>query len=425
VQTKSSVHFEVKDLSLAPEGLLRIEWAAREMPVIDIIRRRFQKEKPLAGVRVSACLHVTTETANLALALVDGGAQLALCASNPLSTQDDVAAALVSEYNIPVFAVRGADTETYYRHIQAALAQRPQITLDDGADLVSTLHKEHRELLPDVLAGTEETTTGVIRLQAMANDGALAYAIIAVNEADTKHLFDNRYGTGQSTIDGITRATNVLWAGKTVVVAGYGWCGRGVAMRAHGLGAQVVVAEVKPVRALEATMDGFRVMPMTEAARIGDILITVTGDVNVISKEHFQVMKDGAILANSGHFNVELNIAALEDMAEAKRQVRTHVVEYRLKDGRRIFLLAEGRLINLSAAEGHPASVMDMSFANQALCAEHIARRPERLPPAVHRVPTDIDQEVARLKLRSMNIDIDELTAEQHKYLESWEAGTE
>jgi len=393
VQTKSSVHFEVKDLSLAPEGLLRIEWAAREMPVIDIIRRRFQKEKPLAGVRVSACLHVTTETANLALALVDGGAQLALCASNPLSTQDDVAAALVSEYNIPVFAVRGADTETYYRHIQAALAQRPQITLDDGADLVSTLHKEHRELLPDVLAGTEETTTGVIRLQAMANDGALAYAIIAVNEADTKHLFDNRYGTGQSTIDGITRATNVLWAGKTVVVAGYGWCGRGVAMRAHGLGAQVVVAEVKPVRALEAAMDGFRVMPMTEAARIGDILITVTGDVNVISKEHFQVMKDGAILANSGHFNVELNIAALEDMAEAKRQVRTHVVEYRLKDGRRIFLLAEGRLINLSAAEGHPASVMDMSFANQALCAEHIARRPERLPPAVHRVPTDIDQE--------------------------------
>jgi adenosylhomocysteinase len=425
MQTKSSVHFEVKDLSLAPEGLLRIEWAAREMPVIDIIRRRFQKEKPLAGVRVSACLHVTTETANLALALADGGAQVALCASNPLSTQDDVAAALVSEYNIPVFAVRGADTETYYSHIQAALAQRPQITLDDGADLVSTLHKEHRELLPDVLGGTEETTTGVIRLQAMANDGALAYAIIAVNDADTKHLFDNRYGTGQSTIDGITRATNVLWAGKTVVVAGYGWCGRGVAMRAHGLGAQVVVTEVRPVRALEAAMDGFRVMPMAEAARIGDILITVTGDINAISKEHFQVMKDGAILANSGHFNVELNIAALEEMAKAKRQVRTHVVEYRLRDGRRIFLLAEGRLINLSAAEGHPASVMDMSFANQALCTEHIARRPERLSPAVHRVPTDIDQEVARLKLRSMNIDIDELTAEQRKYLQSWEAGTE
>jgi adenosylhomocysteinase len=425
VMVKPAIDFEVKDLGLATEGLLRIEWAAREMPVIDLIRRRFQKEKPLAGLRVSGCLHITTETANLALALVDGGAQLALCASNPLSTQDDVAAALVSEYNIPVFAIRGADTKTYYRHIQATLAQRPQITLDDGADLVNTLHKEHRELLPDVLAGTEETTTGVIRLQAMAHDGALAYAIIAVNEADTKHLFDNRYGTGQSTIDGITRATNVLWAGKTVVVAGYGWCGRGVAMRAHGLGAHVVVTEVKPVRALEAAMDGFRVMPMAEAARIGDILITVTGDVNVISKEHFQVMKDGAILANSGHFNVELNIAALEEMAEGKRQVRPHVVEYRLKDGRRIFLLAEGRLINLAAAEGHPASVMDMSFANQALCVEHIARLPERLPPAVHPVPTDIDREVARLKLRAMNIDIDELTAEQRKYLESWEAGTE
>jgi len=425
VQAKSSLGFDVKDLSLAAEGLLRIEWAAREMPVVDLIRHRFQKEKPLAGLRVSACLHITTETANLALALVDGGAQLALCASNPLSTQDDVAAALVSEYNIPVFAICGADTETYYRHIQAALAQRPQITLDDGADLVSTLHKERRDLLPDVLAGTEETTTGVIRLQAMANDGALAYAIIAVNDADTKHLFDNRYGTGQSTIDGITRATNVLWAGKTVVVAGYGWCGRGVAMRAHGLGAQVVVTEVKPVHALEAAMDGFRVMPMIEAARIGDIFITVTGDVNVISKEHLQVMKNGAILANSGHFNVELNIAALEEMAQGKRQVRPHVVQYRLKDGRRIFLLAEGRLINLAAAEGHPASVMDMSFANQALCVEHIARLPERLPPAVHRVPTDIDQKVARLKLRSMNIDIDELTAEQRKYLESWEAGTE
>jgi adenosylhomocysteinase len=425
VMTKPAIDFDVKNLSLAADGLLRIEWAAREMPVIDLIRRRFQKEKPLAGVRVSACLHVTTETANLALALVDGGAQLALCASNPLSTQDDVAAALVAEYNIPVFAIRGADTETYYRHIQATITQRPQITLDDGADLVSTLHKERRELLPDILAGTEETTTGVIRLQAMAHDGALAYPIIAVNEADTKHLFDNRYGTGQSTIDGITRATNVLWAGKTVVVAGYGWCGRGVAMRAHGLGAQVVVTEVKPVRALEAAMDGFRVMPMAEAARIGDIFITVTGDVNVISKEHLQVMKDGAILANSGHFNVELNIAALEEMAGSKRQIRRHVVEHRLKDGRRLFLLAEGRLINLAAAEGHPASVMDMSFANQALCVEYIARRPERLPPAVHPVPTDIDQEVARLKLRSMNINIDELTAEQRKYLESWEEGTE
>jgi adenosylhomocysteinase len=422
---RPAIDFDVKDLSLAAEGLLRIQWAAREMSVIGLIRRRFQKEKPLTGVRVSACLHITTETANLALALVDGGAQLALCASNPLSTQDDVAAALVSEYNIPVFAICGEDTDTYYRHIQAALAQRPQITLDDGADLVSTLHKARRELLPDVLAGTEETTTGVIRLQAMARDGALAYPIIAVNEADTKHLFDNRYGTGQSTIDGITRATNVLWAGKTVVVAGYGWCGRGVAMRAHGLGAQVVVTEVKPVRALEAAMDGFRVMPMAEAARIGDVFITVTGDVSVISREHFEVMKDGAILANSGHFNVELNIAALEEMAEGKRQIRPHVVEYRFEDGRRLFLLAEGRLINLAAAEGHPASVMDMSFANQALCVEYIARRSERLPPAVHPVPTEIDQEVARLKLRSLNINIDELTSEQHQYLESWEAGTE
>jgi adenosylhomocysteinase len=422
---KPAIDFDVKNLDLAPEGLLRIEWAAREMPVIDLIRRRFQKDKPLAGVRVSACLHVTTETANLALALVDGGAQLALCASNPLSTQDDVAAALVSEYNIPVFATCGEDTETYYRHIQAALAQRPQITLDDGADLVSTLHKERRELLPDVLAGTEETTTGVIRLQAMARAGALTYPIIAVNEADTKHLFDNRYGTGQSTIDGITRATNVLWAGKTVVVAGYGWCGRGVAMRAHGMGAQVVVTEVKPVRALEAAMDGFRVMPMAEAARIGDIFITVTGDVNVISREHLEAMKDGAILANSGHFNVELNTAALEEMAESKRQMRSHVTEYRLKKGRHLFLLGEGRLINLAAAEGHPASVMDMSFANQALCVEYIARRPERLPAAVHPVPSEIDQEVARLKLRSMNINIDELTSEQQKYLESWEAGTE
>ncbi|MDP2949947.1 MAG: adenosylhomocysteinase [Chloroflexota bacterium] len=422
--TKPVVDYDVKDLSLAPDGLLRIEWAAREMPVIALIRQRFHEEKPLAGLRVSACLHVTTETANLALALADGGAHVTLCASNPLSTQDDVAAALVSQYNIPVFAVRGEDNQTYYRHIHAALAHRPQVTLDDGADLVSTLHKERRELLPDVLAGTEETTTGVIRLRSMAREGALAYPIIAVNDADTKHLFDNRYGTGQSTIDGITRATNVLWAGKTVVVAGYGWCGRGVAMRARGLGAQVVVTEVEAVRALEAAMDGLRVMPMAEAARIGDIFITVTGDVNVISTEHFELMKDGAILANSGHFNVELNIAALEDMAEGKRQLRSHVVEYRLMDGRRLFLLAEGRLINLAAAEGHPASVMDMSFADQALCVEYIARRTERLPVAVHTVPADIDAEVARLKLRSMHISIDELTAEQRKYLESWESGT-
>jgi adenosylhomocysteinase len=425
METKSSIDFDVKDLALAQEGLKRIEWAAREMPVISIIRERFRKERPLEGVRISACLHVTTETANLALALADGGAQVALCASNPLSTQDDVAAALVGQHNIPVFAIKGEDTDTYYRHLQMALAQPPQITLDDGADLVSTIHKERRELLPEVMGGTEETTTGVIRLQSMAREGALAYPIIAVNDADTKHLFDNRYGTGQSTLDGITRATNILWAGKIVVVCGYGWCGRGVAMRASGMGSQVVVIEVEPVRALEASMDGFRVMPILEAAKIGDIFITVTGDLNVISGEHFEVMKDGAILANSGHFNVELNIAALEDMAEGKRQIRPYVAEYRLMDGRRIYLLAEGRLINLSAAEGHPASVMDMSFANQALCAEFIARRSGRLPADVHPVPTEIDQEVARLKLSSMNIEIDELTAEQRKYLSSWEAGTE
>jgi adenosylhomocysteinase len=422
---RETIDHDVKDLTLAAEGVKRIEWAALEMPVIAIIRERFRKERPLEGVRISACLHVTTETANLALALADGGAQVALCASNPLSTQDDVAAALVRQHSISVFAIKGEDTDTYYRHIQMALAQPPQITLDDGADLVSTLHKERRELLPEVLAGTEETTTGVIRLRSMAREGALAYPIIAVNEADTKHFFDNRYGTGQSTLDGITRATNILWAGKTVVVCGYGWCGRGVAMRARGLGSQVVVTEVEPVPALEASMDGFRVMPILEAAKIGDIFITVTGDINVISEEHLAVMKDGAILANSGHFNVELNIAALEDMAEGKRQIRPYVAEYRLMDGRRIYLLAEGRLINLAAAEGHPASVMDMSFANQALCVEFIARRPERLPADVHPVPTEIDQEVARLKLRSMNIEIDELTAEQRKYLSSWEAGTE
>jgi adenosylhomocysteinase len=421
---KPGIDYDVKDLSLAPEGVLRIQWAAREMPVIGLIRERFRQERPLAGVRVSGCLHITTETANLALALADGGAQVSLCASNPLSTQDETAAALVGEYSIPVFAIRGEDTETYYRHIHAALAHKPQITLDDGADLVSTIHKELRHLLPDVLAGTEETTTGVVRLRSMARQGALAYPIIAVNEADTKHLFDNRYGTGQSTLDGITRATNVLWAGKTVVVAGYGWCGRGVAMRARGMGAQVVVTEVDTVKALEAAMDGFRVLPMAEAARLGDIFITVTGDINVIDRHHFQVMKDGAILANSGHFNIELNIAALESMSEGRRQIRPSVEEYRLMDGRRLFLLAEGRLINLAAAEGHPASVMDMSFANQALCVEHIARRPDRLPVAVHSVPTDIDQEVARLKLSAMNITIDELTEEQHRYLESWEEGT-
>jgi adenosylhomocysteinase len=394
------------------------------MPVIGLIRRRFATEKPLRDVRISGCLHITTETANLALALRDGGAQVALCASNPLSTQDEVAAALVGHYGIPVFAIRGEDGDTYYRHIHSALSQRPQVTLDDGADLVATIHKERRDLIPEILGGTEETTTGVIRLRSMARDGALAYPIIAVNEADTKHLFDNRYGTGQSTIDGITRATNVLWAGKTVVVCGYGWCGRGVASRAHGMGAHVVVTEVQPVRALEAVMDGFRVMSLAQAAPLGDIFVTITGDVNVVDRQHLEAMKDGAILANSGHFNVELNLEALESMAEGRRQIRPSVEEFRLRDGRRLFLLAEGRLVNLAAAEGHPASVMDMSFANQALSAEYLVLQEQRLPVAVHTVPREIDQEVARLKLAAMNITIDTLTEEQERYLASWQEGT-
>jgi adenosylhomocysteinase len=422
--TSSSASGDVKDLSLADEGVRRIEWAAREMPVIGLIRRRFATEKPLRDVRISGCLHVTTETANLALALRDGGAQVALCASNPLSTQDDAAAALVGHYGIPVFAIRGEDSDTYYRHIHSALSQRPQVTLDDGADLVATIHKERRDLIPEILGGTEETTTGVIRLRSMARDGALAYPIIAVNEADTKHLFDNRYGTGQSTIDGITRATNILWAGKTVVVCGYGWCGRGVASRAHGMGAHVVVTEVQAVRALEAVMDGFRVMSLAQAAPLGDIFVTITGDVNVVDRQHLEVMKDGAILANSGHFNVELNLEALESMAEGRRQIRPSVEEFRLRDGRRLFLLAEGRLVNLAAAEGHPASVMDMSFANQALSAEYLVLQEQRLPVGVHTVPKEIDQEVARLKLAAMNITIDTLTEEQERYLASWQEGT-
>ncbi|HEU4760479.1 MAG TPA: adenosylhomocysteinase [Dehalococcoidia bacterium] len=418
------MEYDVKDLALADEGVRRIEWAAREMPVIRQIRERFARERPLAGLRVAACLHVTTETANLMLALRDGGAELALCASNPLSTQDDVAAALVGIYGIPVFAVCGEDDERYYRHIHAALDQRPQVTMDDGADLVATLHKERRDLMEGIIAGTEETTTGVIRLRAMARDGALAYPIIAVNEADTKHLFDNRYGTGQSTLDGITRATNVLWAGKNVVVCGYGWCGRGVAMRARGLGAKVIVTEVEPVRALEAAMDGYQVMTIAEAALIGDVFITLTGDVNVLDRHHFEAMKDGAIVANSGHFNVEINIKALEEMSESKRRIRAHVEEYRLMDGRRLYLLGEGRLINLAAAEGHPAAVMDMSFANQALTLEYLATLGQRLPVDVYDVPQEIDKEVARLKLASMGITIDELTDEQQKYLTSWEEGT-
>jgi len=421
---KPAIDYDVKDLALANEGNNRIEWAAREMPVIRLIRERFAKERPLDGLRIAACLHVTTETANLMLALRDGGAEVALCASNPLSTQDDAAAALVAMHGIPVYAVRGEDDATYYKHIHAALAHKPQITMDDGADLVATLHKERRELLEHVVAGTEETTTGVIRLRAMARDGALRYPIIAINEADTKHFFDNRYGTGQSTIDGITRATNILWAGKNVVIAGYGWCGKGVAMRARGLGAKTIVTEVQPVRALEAAMDGHQVMHMDEAARIGDIFITLTGDVNVLDRRHFDVMKDGAIIANSGHFNVEINLKALEAMSESKRNVRRNVDEHRLMDGRKLFLLGEGRLINLAAAEGHPASVMDMSFANQALAVHYIATRDERLPTDVYDVPREIDSEVARLKLASMGITIDELTEEQEKYLTSWEEGT-
>ena len=419
-----AIEYDVKDIALADEGVNRIEWAEREMPVLRLIREHFKREQPLRGLRVAACLHVTTETANLMITLKEGGAEIALCASNPLSTQDDVAAALVGRFGVPTFAIRGEDDATYYRHIHAALANTPQVTMDDGADLVATLHKERRELLDTIVGGTEETTTGVIRLKAMAAAGALGYPIIAVNEALTKHLFDNRYGTGQSTLDGITRATNVLWAAKKVVIAGYGWCGRGVAMRARGMGAHTIVTEVNPVRALEATMDGHLVMSMEEAAKIGDIFITLTGDTSVLDRAHFDLMKDGAIVANSGHFNVEINIKALEEMSESKRRVRDHVDEYRLMDGRKVFLLGEGRLINLAAAEGHPASVMDMSFANQALALEYLATRDERLPADVHVVPPEIDKEVARLKLESMGIQIDTLTAEQEKYLSSWEEGT-
>lgn len=420
----ASERCHVRDLSLAGEGATRIEWAAREMPVLALIRERFTQERSLAGLRVSGCLHITSETANLALTLKAGGAELALCASNPLSTQDEVAACLVSEHGIRVYAIRGEDNETYYRHIHAALDHKPQITLDDGADLVATIHKERRDLLGEVIGGTEETTTGVIRLRNMAESGALHYPILAVNEADTKHFFDNRYGTGQSTVDGITRATNILWAGKRVVVCGYGWCGRGLAMRVRGMGAQVVVTEVNPLHALEAAMDGYQVMSLLDAARIGDIFVTVTGGLNVLDEPHFAVMKDGAILANSGHFNVEINIPALEGLASQKRRLRGCIDEYRLRDGRHLYLLAEGRLVNLAAAEGHPASVMDMSFANQALGVEYMVREGRKLEPRVYKVPQEIDQEVARLKLRSMGISIDVLTPEQQHYLESWESGT-
>ena len=419
-----SVPSDISDRTRVREGVDRIEWAAREMPVLARIRERFAREQPLKGVRMAGCLHVTTETANLALALRDGGAELQLCASNPLSTQDDVAAALVEEYGISVFARRGEDNETYYRHIHQALDHSPQVTMDDGADLVATIHQERRELLPGVAGGTEETTTGVIRLRAMAADGALGYPIVAVNDSDTKHLFDNRFGTGQSTLDGIIRATNVLLAGKTFVVAGYGWCGRGLASRARGMGAHVVVTEVDPVRALEAVMEGFRVMPMAEAAPIGDIFVTVTGDCHVIDGTVLETMKNGAIMANSGHFDNEIDLDALEGMSEGKRRVRDHVDEYRLGDGRTLFLLGEGRLVNLAAAEGHPASVMDMSFANQALGTEWLVANESTLDNQVHDLPDSIDEEIARLKLQAMGIGIDTLTEEQRRYLSSWQAGT-
>jgi adenosylhomocysteinase len=416
--------YDVKDMSQAEGGRRRIDWAEREMPVLRLIRERFEKEKPLKGIRVSACLHVTTETANLMKTLQAGGADVVLTASNPLSTQDDVAASLVAHDEIPVFAIKGESNEVYYKHLKAALDHKPQLTMDDGADLVSTIHKERRELLKDIIGGTEETTTGVIRLRAMAADKALNFPIIAVNDAMTKHFFDNRYGTGQSTLDGIIRATNVLLAGKTFVVAGYGWCGRGLAQRARGLGSNVVVTEVDPLKALEAVMDGFRVMPMQDAAKIGDVFCTLTGDLNVIDKHHFEAMKDGAIISNSGHFNVEINIPALESLSTSKKLVRPFVEQYEMKDGRRIYLLGEGRLINLAAAEGHPASVMDMSFANQALSAEYMVRNAASLSKAVYTVPEDIDHEIARLKLEAMGVVVDVLTPEQESYLNSWEEGT-
>jgi adenosylhomocysteinase len=417
--------FDVANLDFAPGGKLRIDWAEQDMPVLRSIRERFEREKPLKGLRVSACLHVTTETANLMATLQAGGADVVLCASNPLSTQDDVAASLVAHYEIPVYAVRGEDNETYFSHLEAGINHKPHITMDDGADLVSELHKKHANLIGDVLGGTEETTTGVIRLRAMAKEGALLFPVIAINDSQTKHFFDNRYGTGQSTIDGIIRATNVLLAGRVVVVAGYGWCSRGIASRAHGLGARVIVTEVEPVKALEAVMDGFQVMPMMEAAKQGDIFVTATGDINVIDRHHMEVMKSGAIVCNSGHFNVEINLDALAEMSVGDpKLVGPHVQGYHLKDGRIIYVLGEGRLINLAAAAGHPASVMDMSFANQALGAEYMVRNHDKLGNQVYTIPEDVDREIARLKLLSMGVHIDDLTAEQVHYLNQWQEGT-
>ena len=415
---------DVKDLSLARGGVNRIEWAGREMPVLRLIQDRFQKDKPLAGVRMAACLHVTSETANLAIALKEGGADLVVCASNPLSTQDEVAAALVQEYGIPTYSIKGENDETYYKHLSSALDHKPEITLDDGADLVTMVHTQRPDLLPNMIGGTEETTTGVIRLTAMAADNKLLYPVIAVNDAETKHFFDNRYGTGQSTLDGITRATNILWAGRRVVVGGYGWCGRGVASRARGMGSHVIVTEVNAVRALEAVMDGFTVMTGIEAAKVGEVFITVTGGLHTISKEQMELMPNGAILANSGHFNVEIDIPALQEMAVSHREIRPFVEEYALANGNKLYLLGEGRLINLAAAEGHPSAVMDMSFANQALGVEYILDNKGKLSPQVYGVPRETDQEVGRLKLQSMGIQIDTLTAAQQKYSESWEEGT-
>ncbi len=420
----TSISSDVKGFELADLGKKRIEWANQSMKVLQIIRKEFIKNQPLKGIRVSACLHVTAETANLMIALRDGGADVALCASNPLSTQDDVAASLVRDYNIPVFAIKGEDNDSYYSHIMAALDHKPQITMDDGADLVSVLHTKRTAELEHVIGGTEETTTGVIRLRAMAKEGVLKYPIVAVNDADTKHLFDNRYGTGQSTIDGIIRATNFLLAGSKFVVAGYGWCGRGLASRARGAGAEVIVTEIDPTKALEAVMDGFRVMSMEEAAKLGDVFCTVTGNKNVLAKQHFTAMKDGAIVSNSGHFNVEIDIPALEGLSSSKRTTRNFVDEYTMKDGRRINLLGEGRLINLAAAEGHPASVMDMSFADQALCCEYMVKNHASLEKKVYTVPVDLDKRVAKLKLESLGIKIDRLTSEQEEYLSSWNEGT-
>ncbi|MBI5182808.1 MAG: adenosylhomocysteinase [Nitrospinae bacterium] len=417
--------YHIKDITLAEKGRLRIEWANHSMPVLNIIKERFEKEKPLKGIRISACLHVTTETASLMNTLKVGGADIVLCASNPMSTQDDVAGSLVKDLEIPVFAIKWEDTDTYYKHIKSALDHRPVITMDDGADLVSTIHSERTDLIKDLRGGTEETTTGIIRLRSMAKKGVLKFPIVAVNDAETKHLFDNRYGTGQSTIDGIIRATNRLIAGSTFVVCGYGWCGKGVAMRAKGEGANVIITEVDPLRALEAVMDGYRVIPIEEAAKIGDFFVTLTGDISVIRREHFEMMKDGAIIANSGHFNVEIDIEQLDALSNgSKRRIREYVDEYRFANGKRIYLLGEGRLINLAAAEGHPSSVMDMSFANQALCAEFMIKNAKELENKVYKVPKDIDKDIARMKLKSLGIKIDTLTAKQQRYLSSWEMGT-